>query len=301
VGHQDGGGPRLRGDRRRRLWNLVVGPLGKVDFPDLKIVDQIYPLLINKYLGPGVVGLVVAGMMAAAFSTFDSIGVGISSLWVRDIYARFISRRRDDAHYTFVGRLMVPFILALGFLFVPFLSSGMLAFYLRLAGAIQVPLMTTIMMGALTRVRREAGIWGLVAGPAYGIFAITASGQGWALPPILINTWWTFIWNIVIPAVVMVVVSRAMDASRGPAAEGELSGLVYSLSGHIEAGMTSVIRRRLTAIGGTWLERTLDEFRVKPRYPFPVPAGGLPVYQRPGVWAVAYLLVFGYLTLVVLW
>jgi SSS family solute:Na+ symporter len=75
------------------FFNLVMGPLGKVDYPSLKVVDQIYPLLITKYLGPGLVGLVVAGMMAAAFSTFDSIGVGISSLWVRDIYARFIVRR----------------------------------------------------------------------------------------------------------------------------------------------------------------------------------------------------------------
>jgi hypothetical protein len=196
---------------------------------------------------------------------------------------------------------MVPFILALGFVFVPFLQSGMLAFYLRLAGAIQVPLMTTIMMGALTTVRREAGIWGLLAGLAYGIFTITATGQGWALPPILVSTWWTFIWNIVIPAVVMVVVSRAMDAARGPAPEGELSGLVYAQSGHIEAGMRSVINRRLAAIGGTWLERTLDEFRARPRHPFPVSPGGLPLWQRPGAWAIAYLVVFGYLTLVVLW
>jgi SSS family solute:Na+ symporter len=283
------------------FFNLVMGPLGKVDYPDLKVVDQIYPLLITKYLGPGMVGLVVAGMMAAAFSTFDSIGVGISSLWVRDIYARFFNRRREDAHYTLVGRLLVPVILALGFLFVPFLGGGMLAFYLGLAGAIQVPLMTTIMMGALTTVRRDAGIWGLLAGLAYGIFTIVARAQQWPLPPLLISTWWTFIWNIVIPVVVMVVLSRALDASRGRAPESDYLGLVYAYSGHIEAGMTSVISRRLAAIGGTWLEKTLDEFRVRPRYPFPVPVGGLPIYQRPGAWAVAYLVVFAYLTFVVFW
>lgn len=280
------------------FFNLVMGPLGKADFPDLRVVDQIYPLLINKYLGPGLVGLVVAGMLAAAFSTFDSIGVGISSLWVRDIYARFINRHADDAHYTFVGRLMVPFILALGFLFAPFLGGGMLAFYLRLVGAIQVPLMTTIVMGALTTVRREAGIWGLLAGLAFGLVSIFGEGQ---LPPIITSTWWAFIWNILIPVVVMLVVSKGLDLLRGPAPVSDYIGLVYAHSGHIEQGMHSVINRRLAAIGGTWLEKTLDEFEARPRYPFPLPKGGLPLYQRPGVLAIAYLIVFGFLIFVVLW
>ena len=283
------------------FFNLVMGPFGRVDFPNLQVVDQVYPLLINKYLGPGLIGLVVAGMMAAAFSTFDSIGVGISSLWVRDIYARFINRTADDAHYTFVGRLLVPIVLVLGFVFAPFLGGGMLAFYLRLAGAIQVPLMTVIIMGALTTVRREAGIWGLVAGLAYGFFAIAADMQAWPLPTIVISTWWTFIWNIVIPVAVMLIVSKALDAQRGPAPESEFAGLVYSRSGKVEEGMKSVVSRRLEAIGGTWLEKTLDEFRTRPQYPFPVPATGLPVYMRPGLLAITYLVVFGLLTLVVLW
>ena len=283
------------------FFNLIMGPFGRVDFPNLQVVDQVYPLLVTKYLGPGMVGLVVAGMMAAAFSTFDSIGVGISSLWVRDIYARFINRTADDAHYTFVGRLLVPFILLLGFLFAPFLGGGMLAFYLRLAGAIQVPLMTTIIMGALTTVRREAGLWGLLAGLAYGLFAIVAEAQAWPLPTIVTSTWWAFIWNIIIPVAVMLVVTKALDARRGPAPDSDFMGLVYSRTGHVEAGSESVINRRLAAIGGTWLEKTLDQFHARPQHPFAVPHGGLPLYMRPGVLAIAYLAVFGILIFVVLW
>ena len=282
------------------FFNLLMGPLGRIDFPNLQVVDQVYPLLVNQYLGPGLVGLVVAGMMAAAFSTFDSIGVGISSLWVRDIYARFINRTADDAHYTRVGKMLVPVILALGFVFAPVLGGGMLAFYLRLAGAIQVPLMTTILMGALTPVRREAGIWGLLAGLGYGLFAIAADMQAWPLPPILINTWWSFIWNIIIPATVILVVSRVLDATRGPVPADELLGLTYARSAVGEAGQQSIINRRLSAIGGTWLEKTLDEFQPRPRHPFGH-AGPLPVHLRPGVYAIAYLVIFSVLIFLVLW
>ena len=117
------------------LWfNVSLGPLARADFPHLETVDAAYPLMMAKYLPPGLIGLVVAGLIAAAYSTFDSVAIGISSLFVRDIYARFIVRKADDAHYTLVGRIAVPFIIALGFAYVPFIQEGMLLFFLRLAG-----------------------------------------------------------------------------------------------------------------------------------------------------------------------
>jgi SSS family solute:Na+ symporter len=145
------------------LWfNVSMGPLARAAFPDLEVIDQAYPLMVKTYLPPGLVGLVLAGLIAAGYSTFDSIGIGISTLFVRDIYARFIVKDATDAHYTFVGRLSVPVILLLGFLYVPFLKGGMLLFYLRLAGAIAVPLMTVMLMGVFTRVHRASGAVGLL-------------------------------------------------------------------------------------------------------------------------------------------
>ena len=147
------------------FFNVSLGPMARAQFPGLEIVDQAYPLMIEAYLPAGLVGLVVAGLVAAGYSTFDSIGIGISSLFVRDVYARFIVKNGTDAHYTKVGRISVPIILALGFVYVPFLGEkGMLLFYLRLAGAIAVPLMTVILMGVFTRVHRETGIVGLLVG-----------------------------------------------------------------------------------------------------------------------------------------
>ena len=174
--------------------------------PVLEIVDRAYPLMIEAYLPAGLVGLVVAGLVAAGYSTFDSIGIGISSLFVRDVYARFIVKNGTDAHYTKVGRISVPIILALGFVYVPFLGEkGMLLFYLRLAGAIAVPLMTVMLMGVFTRVHRQTGIVGLLVGLGYGMSAILADFNEWALPVWYQNTWWTYLWNLVLPALSMLI------------------------------------------------------------------------------------------------
>ena len=283
------------------FFNVSLGPMARAQFPGLEFVDQAYPLMIVEYLPAGLVGLVVAGLVAAGYSTFDSIGIGISSLFVRDVYARFIVKDGDDAHYTKVGRISVPFILALGFLYVPFLGEkGMLLFYLRLAGAIAVPLMTVILMGVFTRVHRETGIIGLLVGLGYGLSAILADFNDWPLPVWYQNTWWTYLWNLILPAVSMLIASKLIDWMRGPVSDEGLRGLVY-VRHENPAELRELMGHRLKALEGTWLQQTLLDAPIRPEYPFEVGPEGPKWYVRPGVWMGLYLAVASFLLFVVLW
>ena len=283
------------------FFNVSMGPMARAQFPGLEIIDQAYPLMIKEYLPAGLVGLVVAGLVAAGYSTFDSIGIGISSLFVRDIYARFIVKDGDDAHYTLVGRISVPFILALGFCYVPFLGEkGMLLFYLRLAGAIAVPLMTVMLMGVFTRVHRETGLIGLLVGLSYGMSAILADFNGWDLPLWYMNTWWAYLWNIILPATSMFVASKIIDLKRGPASDEELRGLIYQRREN-PAELRKLMGHRLKVLEGTWIQKTLIEAPIRPEYPFKVGPDGPPWYLRPGLWIGTYLVLACFLLFVVLW
>ena len=283
------------------FFNVSLGPMARAQFPGLEVVDRAYPLMIEAYLPAGLVGLVVAGLVAAGYSTFDSIGIGISSLFVRDVYARFIVKNGTDAHYTKVGRISVPIILALGFVYVPFLGEkGMLLFYLRLAGAIAVPLMTVMLMGVFTRVHRQTGIVGLLVGLGYGMSAILADFNEWALPVWYQNTWWTYLWNLVLPALSMLIASKVIDWRRGPVCDEELRGLVYARR-EDPASLRQHMGQRLAALEGTWLQKTLVEAPIRPEYPFAVGADGPRWYLRPGVWIGVYLAAASILLFVVLW
>ena len=49
------------------FFNVRMGPTARAQFPGLEIIDQAYPLMIKEYLPAGLVGLVVAGLVAAGF------------------------------------------------------------------------------------------------------------------------------------------------------------------------------------------------------------------------------------------
>ncbi len=203
--------------------NLTVGAFGRALFPDPSLMplanpelqkpDAIYPLLVRDLLPVGIKGLVVAGVLAASFSTFDSIGSTLSALVTRDLYARHWVKDRGDEHYLRVGRWLTPLIIFGSFVYVPFLqSSGMLLFYLDLVGAFVVPLLAVYLMGALTSVHRRTGGLGLACGVAYGVLRLLSPWmvEHWGftpLPPIALDGFAAYPFSLFATAVPMVLAS----------------------------------------------------------------------------------------------
>ena len=162
------------------FFNLSMGVFGRALFPDPSLMalgqealqkpDAIYPLLIREYLPVGLTGLVVAGVLAASFSTFDSIGSTLAALITRDIYARLMVKNGEDRHYLKVGRCLTPVVIFGSFAYVPFLQErGMLLYYLDLVAVFVVPLLGLYLMGIFSPVHRQSGMIGLLAGVVYGL------------------------------------------------------------------------------------------------------------------------------------
>ena len=276
------------------MWfNITLGVMGRAIYPEIESVDSVFPMLVQDYLVPGLIGIVVGGVLAGGISTYDSIGSSVAAVFTRDIYARFLVRDADDAHYLRVSRLATPVIIALSFAYVPFLESGMVSFYLRLAAIAVIPLFTVTLMGVLTRVHRGSGVVGLAAGVAYGLSAFLGATLDWQLPLWWTDTWWAYAWGILLTSGTMLGYSFL----RGWAMDEEIAGLIFRPGD----GPHNRPAPRLTASEGTWLESTREELVAMPRYPFAVGPGGLPWYNRPLLWTTAFLGVVGSICLWVLW
>ncbi|MCF6287087.1 MAG: hypothetical protein L3K26_18165, partial [Candidatus Hydrogenedentes bacterium] len=66
--------------------------------------EGILPYFILNVLPPGISGLVIAAVMAAAMSSLDSSISSVSTVGVVDIYRRHIKTDADDAHYLKAAR-----------------------------------------------------------------------------------------------------------------------------------------------------------------------------------------------------
>ena len=279
------------------MWlNITLGIMGRARFPDLEVADQVFPLLVRDFLTPGLMGLVLAGVLGAGMSTYDSISNALSAILTRDFYARFLKKDGTDEHYLKVSRMTVPVVIGLGFLYVPFLRAGAVQFYLSATSVFVLPLAVLYLMGALTRVHRSAGAVGLLAGVTYGVFAFLARTFQWPLPVWLINLWWGYLWSLLLPSISMLVYSWTLDRFRGPVRPEELAGLTYRTR-HLPVGdLGETADSQLT-----WLHRSRMELGKRPVFPFPVTSKRLPWYQRDQLLVWSFLTLMVFLVFVVLW
>ena len=76
--------------------------------------EKVLPIVINQLVPIGIKGLLVAGLMAAAMSTFDSVVNAGASYWVRDIYQTFIKKDATEKQLVFQSRLSSIVIVVIG-------------------------------------------------------------------------------------------------------------------------------------------------------------------------------------------
>ena len=108
------------------MW-VVVGLASIVMFPTMTDHTNAYPMIMNKFLGPGLKGLLVTAFLAAFMSTIDTqLNWGASYL-MTDIYQRFIKKEASQKHYMVVTKIIVVMLMLAGAAIAPLLTSVMAA------------------------------------------------------------------------------------------------------------------------------------------------------------------------------
>jgi SSS family solute:Na+ symporter len=216
----------------------LVGLGGAVALPNMEIPDQIFPTLLFQFAPAWLTGIILAGATAAAMSTLDSILHSNMTVLTRDVYQRYVAPSASQAHYVWVGRIIVLGLLAVGYV----LSVRTFAFLVTLvtlsgSGALQLmPSILGVCFPSRRLFTRSGVLWGMGVGLTVLYLTLVASPNPLAsvleLPhPMGIHG---AVWSVVANFAVTILVSRY---TRPPSPEtvrrihGEVERFVYGTEG----------------------------------------------------------------------
>jgi SSS family solute:Na+ symporter len=113
--------------------------------------NDVLPLLMGRYLGPGLLGLGVTAMIAGFMSGMAGNASAFATVWTYDVYRTLIRKNASDAHYLAMGRWcsMLGILMSVGTAYSLFYFSNILEFLQVLIFFFIVPLFGVVILGML--------------------------------------------------------------------------------------------------------------------------------------------------------
>ncbi len=197
--------------------------------------NEVLPLMLVRYCGPGLLGLGITALIAGFMSGMAGNVSAFSAVWTYDIYQPLINKNARDEHYVSVGRwaTILGVVISIGAAYLVMNAKGIMDYVQALFSFFISPLLGAVLMGMFwKRATKAGGFWGLLIGTltSIGLWAwvkIDPSALHYvAFSPDakdMAENMYRALWSVSVSVVVVFVVS--MFGKPRPVAE--LDGLVY--------------------------------------------------------------------------
>jgi SSS family solute:Na+ symporter len=219
-----------------KMFDLVPAGIAKVT--GQHSYDDVLPLMLIRYCGPGLLGLGITALVAGFMSGMAGNVSAFSTVWTYDLYGAFINKKATDSHYVAMGRwsTVIGMLISIMTAYLVMNANSIMDYVQALFSFFIAPLFGTVILGMLwKRATRAGGFWGLLAGTASSIAMFAwVQTDGTALRFIAMSpdakpmaeNLYRALWSWLICVAVTIVVSLCTKAI--PSAE--LSGLVYGVT-----------------------------------------------------------------------
>jgi len=237
------------------LFHLVPADVAKNN-PALHSYDQVLPLMLIRYCGPGLLGLGITALVAGFMSGMAGNVSAFSTVWTYDIYGAYMNKKATDQHYVWMGRTstIAGMLVSIGTAYLVMNAASIMDYVQALFSFFIAPLFGTVILGMLwKRATNWGGFLGLLAGTAssIGMFIYTSTGtvehKAAALARIALSpdaqpmaeNMFRALWSWLICVGVTVIVSLVTK----PRPESELNGLVYGATVIPHDGATTLLQK----------------------------------------------------------
>jgi len=211
---------------------IVIPGLGS-DRPNMEYNNAI-PLLMNEYLPNGMLGVALAGLIAAFMAGVAANVSAFNTVVTYDLWEPYVRPGASDEYYLRVGRIATVggIVVGIGTALIASGYSNIMDYIQLLFSFFNAPLFATFIIGMFwRRMTPWAGFWGLVAGTLGA--AAAHYGNSWEIVDLgsaQAAAFWGAVAAFVADAVVTVLVSLVTR----PKPVEELQGLVYGMA-NVEA------------------------------------------------------------------
>ena len=217
------------------LLDMKLLPESEVKLTGGYSYNDVLPLMMARYLGPGLLGLGITALIAGFMAGMAGNVSAFATVWTYDIYRAFIKKDAADAHYVSMGRwcTIIGIFVSIGTAYLVMEFSSIMDYVQALFSFFIAPLFGTVLLGMLwKRATPAGGFWGLLAGTVSSIamwFWVYMSPRALAYVALSPNAkpmaenMYRGLWSWIICVVVTVAVSLVTQ----PKTDQELVGLVY--------------------------------------------------------------------------
>ena len=199
-----------------------------------KEFNSAIPLLMNKYLPNGMLGVALAGLLAAFMAGVAANVSAFNTVVTYDLWEPYVKPGRSDEYYLRFGRIatVAGIVVGIGTALIASGYNNIMDYIQLLFSFFNAPLFATFIIGMFwKRTTPWAGLWGLIAGTAGA--AAAHYGNSWDLIDLgspQAAAFWGACAAFVADAIVTVIVSLVTQ----PKPVEELQGLVYGMANQEE-------------------------------------------------------------------
>jgi len=197
--------------------------------------NEVLPLMLARYCGPGLLGLGITALIAGFMSGMAGNVSAFATVWTYDIYRAVFRKDAEDSHYVSMGRwcTVVGVLVSIGTAYLVMQFNSIMDYVQALFSFFIAPLFGTVLLGMLwKRATPKGGFWGLLSGTAASIamwgwvkadpsaLAVVAlSSNAKAMAENMYRALWSWL--------ICVIVTVAVSYATRPVPEKQLVGLVY--------------------------------------------------------------------------
>jgi len=213
--------------------------------------NEVLPLMLARYCGPGLLGLGITALIAGFMSGMAGNVSAFATVWTYDLYRPFLRKTATDAHYVSMGRwcTILGVVISIGTAYLVMQFASIMDYAQAVFSFFITPLFATVFLGMMwKRATAAGGFWGLLVGTlsSLGMWLLVKldpSKLAWVAlsgdaKPMAENMY-RELWSGLVALIVIVAVSLLTR----PKPVEDLTGLVYGCTDIPSEGHLPLLKR----------------------------------------------------------